>query len=72
MSSYDHIVAKIDEPNPDFEAFYADMRSRIPALQGRGGTLEIPTAGFKKALKSAYLAGDHDAILRLINSPDSE
>ena len=53
---YDHIAPLIEEPNPDFEAFYADMVEDIPALKGRG-KIEIPTAGFKRALKAAWLAG---------------
>ncbi len=67
MKDYSHIVARVAQENPDFEAFFADMVSRIPALKGRG-TLEMPVAGFKKALKTAYLAGDHDAMARLIGS----
>ncbi|MCX6953373.1 MAG: hypothetical protein NTV51_14570 [Verrucomicrobia bacterium] len=67
MKSYDHIVPRVAEENSDFEAFYADMCQRIPALQGRG-SITVPPAGFKRALKTAYLAGDADAIERLLKS----
>jgi hypothetical protein len=67
MKDYTHIAARVAEDNPDFEAFYADMCERIPALRGRGA-IEIPPAGFKRALKTAYLAGDADAIERLLRS----
>jgi len=69
MKSYEHIAARVREEHPDFEAFYADMCSRIPALKGRGA-ITIPPAGFKAALKTAYLAGDDDAMQRLLNSPE--
>lgn len=71
MKDYSQIVARVAEENPDFEEFFADMVARLPALKGRRGTLEMPTAGFKRALKTAYLAGDHDAMMRLINSDSS-
>ncbi|MBI5689274.1 MAG: hypothetical protein HZC55_04195 [Verrucomicrobia bacterium] len=67
MKSYDHLVARVAEENADFEAFYADMCARIPALKGRAA-IEVPPAGFKRALKTAYLAGDSDAIERLLQS----
>lgn len=67
MKNYDHLVPLVAQPHPDFEAFYADMVAKIPALKGRGA-IEIPPAGFKRALKTAYLAGDNDAIQRLLNS----
>ncbi len=67
MKDYSHIAARVAEENPDFEEFYADMCKRIPALNGRG-SVTVPPAGFKRALKAAYLAGDSDAIARLISS----
>lgn len=68
MSKYEHIVRQIAEENPSFEAFYAEMCTHIPALKGRA-PIEIPPAGFKRALKAAYLAGDQDAIIRLVDQP---
>lgn len=67
MSTYDHIVALVAEDNPSFEAFYAHMCERIPALQGKGA-IELQPAAFKRALKAAYVAGDYDAIQRLLSS----
>lgn len=67
MKNYDHLVPRVAEDNPDFEAFYADMCAKIPALKGRGA-IEVPPAGFKRALKTAYLAGDSDAIERLLKT----
>ncbi|ACB76674.1 hypothetical protein [Opitutus terrae] len=69
MKSYDHLAPLIDQENSAFEEFYADMVTKIPALRGKGA-ITVPPAGFKRALKAAYLAGDHDAIQRLINSPE--
>ncbi len=67
MKNYDHIAPLVAQENADFEAFFADMTIRIPALRGRGA-IQIPPSGFKRALKTAYLAGDSDAIQRLLNS----
>jgi hypothetical protein len=67
MKNYDHLAPLIQQDNPAFEEWFADMVSKIPALRGRG-KLEIPVAGFKSALKAAYVAGDSDAIERIINS----
>lgn len=69
MKSYEHLVARVREDNPDFEAFFADMCERIPALKGRG-SISIPPLGFKLALKTAYLAGDFDAMARLLSDHD--
>ena len=69
MSAYDHIVALVAQENPSFEAFYADMCTRIPALKGRGA-IEVQPVAFKRALKAAYVAGDYDALQRLL-TPDS-
>ena len=67
MSQYDHIAPLIAEANPDFEAFYADMVAKIPALKGRG-KIEIPPHGFKRALKAAYIAGAEDKLKRILQS----
>ena len=70
MSTYEHIAALVAQENPSFEAFYTDMCALIPALKGRGA-IAIQRAPLKRALKTAYLAGDSDAINRLINSETS-
>lgn len=62
---YSHLPARVALPCPAFEAFFADMVRRIPALQG-SGAITIPPAGFKRALKTAYLAGEHDALARVL------
>lgn len=67
--SHDQLAALVDQPNPEFDKFYADMEHNIPALQGRGA-VEIQPAKFKKLLKIAYLAGGHDQLAKLLNSPD--
>lgn len=66
---YSHLVARVAQECPDFEAFFADMCARLPALRGRGA-IEIPPAGFKRALKTAYLAGHYDAIAVLLGNDD--
>lgn len=68
-TNYDHLAPLIEQENPAFEEFYADMVRKVPALRGRGA-IEVPPAGFKRALKAAYVAGDYDAIQRLLNSPE--
>ena len=67
MSTYDHIVALVAEENPSFESFYKHMCERIPALRGRGA-IELQPEAFKRALKAAYVAGDFDAMQRLLTS----
>lgn len=67
MKNYDHLAPLVGQENPAFEEFYADMQSKIAALKGRGA-ITIQPSKFKQALKVAYIAGDQDAILRLINS----
>lgn len=52
---FNRIAAQVNEPNEKFDAFYADMMRRIPALQGRGA-IEIQPAAFKRALKISWLA----------------
>ncbi len=67
MKNYDHLAPLIQQENPAFEEFFADMVAKIPALKCLG-KLEMPPAGFKAALKAAYVAGDDDAMQRLLNS----
>jgi|GEM_PF-7087741 len=62
---YAHLAEQLDQPNEAFEEFFADMVKRIPALQGRG-PVDIPVAGFKKALKAAYIIGGADTLEQLL------
>lgn len=65
--SYDQIAAQVNEPNEQFEAFFADMQEKIPALRTRGA-VEIQPNKFKLALKIAYLAGQYDGIAKLLSN----
>lgn len=62
---YAHLAAQVDQPNEQFETFYADMVSHIPALKGRG-KIEVPPASFKRALKTAWLAGADDQLKKIL------
>jgi len=65
MKTYDHLVALVDQPNADFDAFWADMKKRIPALANERDEIGLRVAGFKRAIKTAYLAGSTDVVAQI-------
>jgi hypothetical protein len=68
-NKFDLLAPLAECPDPAFDELWAHLRAKIPALAEEGGTLEMPYAGLKKAVKFAFVAGGVAAAEKLTGGP---